>query len=232
VSHAGTDKIIIQGVESLSGCRYRVLPDRIETGTFLIAAAVTGGKIRCAHAAPKTLEAVLDKLSKAGAKLSVGDDWIELDMTNRRLKSVDIKTAPHPGFPTDMQAQFVALNCLAQGTGVVTENIFENRHEGYRDGVVLVTVPPENFYSGIVQLESGDNLKGEFSPRRDGEEPRKHIVAGSENSSGCVKIPAKSVQIVLYASTVLAEDGDNELTPQEGNWEIISINASLSFFFK
>jgi hypothetical protein len=107
------------------------------------------------------------------------------------------------------------------------ENIFENRHEGYRDGVVLVTVPPENFYSGIVQLESGDNLKGEFSPRRDGEEPRKHIVAGSETPlGGCVKISAKSVQIVLYASTVLAEDGDNELTPQEGNWEIISINAS------
>ena len=111
------------------------------------------------------------------------------------------------------------------------DNLFENRHEGYRDGVVLVTVPPENFYSGIVQLESGDNLKGEFSPRRDGEEPRKHIVAGlytasAYNSSGCVKLPAKSVQIVLYASTVLAEDGDNELTPQEGNWEIISINAS------
>ena len=100
------------------------------------------------------------------------------------------------------------------------ENIFENRHEGYRDGVVLVTVPPENFYSGIVQLESGDNLKGEFSPRRDGEEPRKHIVVEGE------KLPAKSVQIVLYASTVLAEDGDNELPPQEGNWEIISINAS------
>jgi UDP-N-acetylglucosamine 1-carboxyvinyltransferase len=127
VSHAGTDKIIIQGVDSLSGCRYRVLPDRIETGTFLIAAAVTGGKIRCVKAAPKTLKAVLDKLSKAGAKLSVGDDWIELDMTNRQLKSIDIKTAPHPGFPTDMQAQFVALNCLAEGTGVVTENIFENR---------------------------------------------------------------------------------------------------------
>ncbi|MEP1448158.1 MAG: UDP-N-acetylglucosamine 1-carboxyvinyltransferase [Paraglaciecola sp.] len=127
VMNAGTDKITIQGVESLSGCRYRVLPDRIETGTFLIAAAVTGGKVRCEHAAPKTLEAVLDKLSKAGAKLTLGDDWIELDMTNRQLKSVDIKTAPHPGFPTDMQAQFVALNCLAAGTGVVTENIFENR---------------------------------------------------------------------------------------------------------
>ncbi|PKG99915.1 UDP-N-acetylglucosamine 1-carboxyvinyltransferase [Paraglaciecola sp. MB-3u-78] len=127
VSHAGSDKIVIQGVESLSGCRYRVLPDRIETGTFLIAAAVTGGKIRCEQAAPKTLEAVMDKLSKAGAKLTVGDDWIELDMTNRQLISVDIKTAPHPGFPTDMQAQFVALNCLAEGTSVVTENIFENR---------------------------------------------------------------------------------------------------------
>ncbi|MFB1037065.1 MAG: UDP-N-acetylglucosamine 1-carboxyvinyltransferase, partial [Sinobacterium sp.] len=108
-------------------CRYRVLPDRIETGTFLIAAAVTGGRIRCEQAAPKTLEAVLDKLSKAGAKLTVGDDWIELDMTNSQLISVDIKTAPHPGFPTDMQAQFVALNCLAEGTSVVTENIFENR---------------------------------------------------------------------------------------------------------
>jgi UDP-N-acetylglucosamine 1-carboxyvinyltransferase len=127
VTNAGTDKIVIHGVKSLSGCRYRVLPDRIETGTFLVAAAVTGGKIRCEHAAPKTLEAVLDKLTKAGAKLTVGDDWIELDMTNRQLKSVDIKTAPHPGFPTDMQAQFVALNCLAAGTGVVTENIFENR---------------------------------------------------------------------------------------------------------
>ncbi|WP_299080073.1 UDP-N-acetylglucosamine 1-carboxyvinyltransferase [uncultured Paraglaciecola sp.] len=127
VTNAGSDKITIEGVESLSGCRYRVLPDRIETGTFLIAAAVTGGKIRCVQAAPKTLEAVLDKLSKAGAKLTIGDDWIELDMTNRELKSIDIKTAPHPGFPTDMQAQFVALNCLAEGTGVVTENIFENR---------------------------------------------------------------------------------------------------------
>lgn len=127
VSNAGSDKITIQGVESLSGCHYRVLPDRIETGTFLIAAAVTGGRIRCEHAAPFTLEAVLDKLAKAGAKVTTGDDWIELDMVGRELKSVDIKTAPHPGFPTDMQAQFVTLNCLAEGTGVVTENIFENR---------------------------------------------------------------------------------------------------------
>lgn len=127
VKHAGSDKVVIQGVPSLSGCRYSVLPDRIETGTFLIAAAVTGGNIRCEHAEPKTLEAVLDKLSKAGAEITTGDDWISLDMSNRVLTSVDIKTAPHPGFPTDMQAQFVALNCLAEGTGVVTENIFENR---------------------------------------------------------------------------------------------------------
>ncbi|WP_158972136.1 UDP-N-acetylglucosamine 1-carboxyvinyltransferase [Paraglaciecola sp. L3A3] len=127
VANAGSDKITIQGVNSLAGCRYKVLPDRIETGTFLIAGAVTGGKIRCENAAPHTLDAVLDKLAKAGAKLEVGEDWIELDMTGRSLKSVDIKTAPHPGFPTDMQAQFVALNCLAEGTGVITENIFENR---------------------------------------------------------------------------------------------------------
>lgn len=127
VEHAGTDKIVIQGVKALNGCRYKVLPDRIETGTFLIAAAVTGGKIRCENAAPETLKVVLDKLIKAGAKLDVGEDWIELDMTDRTLTSVDIQTAPHPGFPTDMQAQFVALNCLAVGTGVVTENIFENR---------------------------------------------------------------------------------------------------------
>lgn len=127
VSHAGTDKIRIQGVDMLKGCRYSVLPDRIETGTFLIAAAVTGGKIRCEQAAPETLDAVLDKLRTVGASITTGEDWIELDMQGKTLRSVNIKTAPHPGFPTDMQAQFVALNCLAEGTGVVTETIFENR---------------------------------------------------------------------------------------------------------
>lgn len=127
ISDAGTDKIRIQGVEKLNGCRYKVLPDRIETGTFLVAAAMTGGKIRCENADPNTLDAVLDKLTKAGAIITTGKDWIELDMQGKRPKSVNIKTAPHPGFPTDMQAQFVALNCVADGTGVVTENIFENR---------------------------------------------------------------------------------------------------------
>ncbi|GAA0354503.1 UDP-N-acetylglucosamine 1-carboxyvinyltransferase [Bowmanella denitrificans] len=127
VSGAGTDKIQIQGVASLNGCHHRVLPDRIETGTFLVAAAATGGQIRCEQAAPDTLEAVLSKLKEAGATITVGDDWIELDMQGKSPKSVNIKTAPHPGFPTDMQAQFVALNCVASGTGVVTETIFENR---------------------------------------------------------------------------------------------------------
>lgn len=127
VSGAGSDTITIEGVKRLNGCHYRVLPDRIETGTFLVAAAATGGKIRCEHAAPKTMDAVLDKLISAGAHIKTGDDWIELDMKGQRPKSVNIKTAPHPAFPTDMQAQFVALNCIAEGTGVVTENIFENR---------------------------------------------------------------------------------------------------------
>ncbi|TRY32081.1 UDP-N-acetylglucosamine 1-carboxyvinyltransferase [Aliiglaciecola sp. M165] len=127
VTGAGSDSIKVVGVRRLHGCHYRVLPDRIETGTFLVAAAVTGGHIKCINAAPETLEAVLSKLTQAGAKITTGDDWIELDMAGKRPVSVDIKTAPHPGFPTDMQAQFVAMNCLAQGTGVVTETIFENR---------------------------------------------------------------------------------------------------------
>ena len=127
VEGAGTDTIRIQGVKNLHGCHYRVLPDRIETGTFLVAAAATGGKIRCEKAAPETMEAVLSKLTNAGATVTTGEDWIALDMHGKRPQSVSIKTAPHPGFPTDMQAQFVALNCIAEGTGVVTENIFENR---------------------------------------------------------------------------------------------------------
>jgi len=127
VQDAGTDTIRIQGVKQLNGSRYRVLPDRIEAGTFLVAAAMTGGKIRCEHAAPETMHAVLEKLTETGAKITTGEDWIELDMQGARPKSVDISTAPHPGFPTDMQAQFVALNCVADGTAIVTENIFENR---------------------------------------------------------------------------------------------------------
>ncbi|RDV28118.1 UDP-N-acetylglucosamine 1-carboxyvinyltransferase [Alteromonas aestuariivivens] len=124
---AGTDNIHIEGVERLTACDYRVLPDRIETGTFLVAAVATGGKIRCVDAAPETLEAVLNKLKQAGAKITQGDDWIDLDMEGRKPKAVQVKTAPHPAFPTDMQAQFLTLNCVADGTGVITETIFENR---------------------------------------------------------------------------------------------------------
>ena len=127
VTGAGTDQIIIEGVESLYGCTYSVLPDRIETGTFLVAAAATRGHVRCLNAAPETLDAVLSKLRQAGAEITTTADTIELNMHGKQPTAVDLKTAPHPGFPTDMQAQFVAMNCLAKGSGVVTETIFENR---------------------------------------------------------------------------------------------------------
>ncbi|MFT6270445.1 MAG: UDP-N-acetylglucosamine 1-carboxyvinyltransferase [Alphaproteobacteria bacterium] len=127
ISGAGTDKITIEGVETLHGCTYDILPDRIETGTFLVAAAVSKGSIRCEKAAPDTLDAVLSKLEQAGAVIETGDDWITLDMQGKAPKAVSLKTMPHPGFPTDMQAQFVTLNAVAEGNGVITETIFENR---------------------------------------------------------------------------------------------------------
>jgi len=128
IEGAGSDIIRIQGVERLEGVRYRVLPDRIETGTYLVAAAMTGGKVRVRDTDPTLLEAVLAKLEEAGADISIGEDWIELDMGGRRPKAVNVRTAPHPGFPTDMQAQFVALNAVAEGTATVVETIFENRY--------------------------------------------------------------------------------------------------------
>jgi UDP-N-acetylglucosamine 1-carboxyvinyltransferase len=127
IEGAGTSTMVIHGVERLHGAEYEVLPDRIETGTFLVGAAMTGGKVRTRRARADTLDAVLAKLEEAGAHISVGDDWIELDMGGRRPKAVNISTAPYPAFPTDMQAQFTALNCVAEGTGVVTETVFENR---------------------------------------------------------------------------------------------------------
>jgi UDP-N-acetylglucosamine 1-carboxyvinyltransferase len=127
IEGAGTNMITVEGVQSLHGTEYSVLPDRIETGTYLVAAAMTGGRIRCTRARPAHLDSVLSKLSETGAEVSVGEDWIELDMRGRRPRSVDITTAPYPGFPTDMQAQFMAMNAIAEGTGVVTETIFENR---------------------------------------------------------------------------------------------------------
>lgn len=127
ISGMGTDRITIEGVERLGGGTWRVIPDRIETGTFLVAAAVSRGKVLCRNARPDTLDAVLAKLREAGADIEVGEDWISLDMHGQRPKAVNIRTAPHPGFPTDMQAQLSLLNMVAEGTGVITETIFENR---------------------------------------------------------------------------------------------------------
>jgi UDP-N-acetylglucosamine 1-carboxyvinyltransferase len=127
ISGHGTDTVVIDGVERLHGCTYDVMPDRIETGTYLVAAAVTRGKIMLKDTCPDKLDVVLQKLEEAGAKITCGEDWIELDMEGRRPKAVSIKTAPYPGFPTDMQAQFTAMNAIADGTSTVTETVFENR---------------------------------------------------------------------------------------------------------
>ncbi len=127
ITGAGTNTITVVGVKKLKGIDYSVLPDRIETGTYLAAAAITGGRVKCLNAAPGTLDAVLQKFRDCGASVEKGDDWIELDMRGRKLKSVDIRTEPHPAFPTDMQAQFMAMNCVAEGISVVVETIFENR---------------------------------------------------------------------------------------------------------
>lgn len=124
---AGTDSIHVTGVERLAGTSYRVLPDRIETGTYLVAAAITGGRILCRDTRPDLLDAVLVKLREAGARIETGPDWIRLDMAGRRPRAVDVYTAPYPAFPTDMQAQLCALNSIAEGVGTVTETVFENR---------------------------------------------------------------------------------------------------------
>ena len=123
----GTDTIRVQGVEKLNGCTYSVVPDRIETGTYLIAAAATGGRVRLKDTKPDILDAILLKLRDAGASVEWGDDWIELDMKGKRPQAVDLKTAPYPAMPTDIQAQFSAMNATAEGSGHITETIFENR---------------------------------------------------------------------------------------------------------
>jgi UDP-N-acetylglucosamine 1-carboxyvinyltransferase len=142
ISGHGTDRVVIDGVERLHGCHYDVMPDRIETGTYLVAAAATRGSICVRNTCPEFLEAVLHKLEEAGADLSVGEDWIELDMHGQRPRAVNIKTMPYPGFPTDMQAQFTAMNAIAEGTSTVVETIFENRliqaHEMNRMGAHII----------------------------------------------------------------------------------------------
>ena len=129
IDGAGTGTITVQGVEALGGTDYSVLPDRIESGTYLVAAVMTGGHIKIVDTAPETLEAVLIKLSEAGAQITTGETWIEIDMQGKRPHSVDVRTAPYPAFPTDMQAQFCAMNAVADGIGTITETVFENRFQ-------------------------------------------------------------------------------------------------------
>jgi len=127
ITGAGTDTIRINGVERLSGTDYSVLPDRIEAGSYLVAAAITGGHIKVKDVRPDTMDAVLQALQEAGAEITVGEDWVKLDMRGKRPRAVNVHTAPYPAFPTDMQAQFTALNVIAEGVGTITETVFENR---------------------------------------------------------------------------------------------------------
>ncbi|TXS96354.1 UDP-N-acetylglucosamine 1-carboxyvinyltransferase [Parahaliea maris] len=153
----GTDTIVIDGVESLHGCTYDVMPDRIETGTYLVAAAATRGSITLRGTCPEYLEAVLHKLEDAGADIEQGEDWVRLDMHGQRPKAVSIKTAPYPGFPTDMQAQFTAMNAVAEGTSTVIETVFENRliqtHEMNRMGAHIVIEGNTAIITGQERLE-------------------------------------------------------------------------------
>lgn len=156
VEGAGTATITIEGVERLHGTHYDVLPDRIETGTFLVAGAITGGRVLAKRARPKTLDAVLGKLEEAGAYINTGEDFIELDMRGNRPRALNITTAPYPAFPTDMQAQFTALNCVAEGVGVITETVFENRfmhaHELQRLGADIRLEGNTAIIKGVKQM--------------------------------------------------------------------------------
>jgi len=153
----GTDTIVINGKPSLHGCSYAVMPDRIETGTYLIAAAATRGKIRIKDTRPDILEAVLSKLEEAGADIRTGENWIELDMHGKRPKAVSLRTAPYPAFPTDMQAQFTAMNAIATGTGSITETVFENRfmhvQEMIRMGASMQVEGNTVIVKGVAQLK-------------------------------------------------------------------------------
>ncbi len=158
VSGAGTDTITIEGVEHMHGTSYDILPDRIETGTYLVAAAVTGGKVKLKDTDPGLLDAVLGKLREAGAEIETGENWISLDMKGKRAKAVDLRTAPYPAFPTDMQAQFSILNAVAEGSATITETIFENRfmhvQELKRMGADIDVNGNSAIVRGVEQLKS------------------------------------------------------------------------------
>lgn len=166
ISGHGTSVITIDGVEKLHGCTWHVMPDRIETGTYLVAAAATRGKVKLKDTRTDTLDAVLAKLEEAGAKLTYGDDWIELDMEGRRPKAVSIKTLPYPGFPTDMQAQFTALNAVAEGVGRITETVFENRliqvNEINRMGAKISVEGNTAIITGIEQLKGAQVMASDL----------------------------------------------------------------------
>ncbi len=155
---AGSDEITIHGVQRLGGAAHRVIPDRIEAGTFLVAAAISGGEIKIKDVKPQQIEAVLDKLREAGASLEVGDDWVHLRAPRGRLKAVNIRTAPYPAFPTDMQAQFVLLNSIADGTATVVETVFENRfmhiHELRRMGANIQLDGNTAVVQGVRKLQA------------------------------------------------------------------------------
>jgi len=158
IEGAGSDTIRVQGVEKLNGCTFSVMPDRIETGTYLIAGAITSGRVRTRNTRADVLDAVLQKLEEAGAKITTGDDWIELDMEGRKPKAVNITTAPYPAFPTDMQAQFAALNSVAEGVGRIKETIFENRFMHMQEMIRLGAKVAIEGNTAII--EGVDNLKG------------------------------------------------------------------------
>lgn len=156
ISGHGTDRIVVNGVGELRSCEYAVMPDRIESGTYLVAAAATGGSIVLRGAAPDSMDAILQKLKDAGADIEIQGDTIRLDMQGRRPKPVNIKTAPYPGFPTDMQAQFTALNTIAEGASSVVETVFENRliqtHEMNRMGAKIKIEGNTAFIQGQASL--------------------------------------------------------------------------------
>jgi UDP-N-acetylglucosamine 1-carboxyvinyltransferase len=158
IEGAGTDTITVEGVERLGGARYSVLPDRIETGSYLVAAAATRGRVKLKDTDPSILEAVLLKLEEAGAHISTGPNWIELDMKGNRPKAVNVRTAPYPAFPTDMQAQFISMNAVAEGTGTVVETIFENRfmhvYEMTRMGAQIAVEGNAAIVTGIPHLKA------------------------------------------------------------------------------
>jgi UDP-N-acetylglucosamine 1-carboxyvinyltransferase len=182
IEGAGTGRIVIDGVERLHGAEHAVVADRIETGTFLVAAAMTGGHVTATHARPDTLDAILDKLKEAGATIDCTGDSVSLDMRGRRPKALNFTTAPHPAFPTDMQAQFMAMNCIADGVGVITETIFENRFMHVQE---------------LLRLGADIRIEGHTA-----------IVRGVESLSGA---PVMATDLRASASLILAglvADGD------------------------